>query len=450
MDARAVAVTPPHPEAAVEVVAHMGSCVLGVFYVRQDDPRPLTAGSGPAARVTLPVALGKFPLVVAGPDGFTLTLAPEMRGSIRDLAGVRPLAEGGCLALTQETEVDAECGAVALRVRVVPAPERAPVGWPRVGRTTLALFAASALLHVLALVMVLAAPPLPHGLALDDSASTRRLLPFVVIPPMARPSPRGANDHPDSAAGSASKRERAAASAPRGGAGTHPRAGQSPRMGPPRARINATEIARVLGHTAGVLDVLGSLEGSTVAWLPPRQSAIGGDPLWHDLGTGAGTLPGGGPATGGHGGGGHPDGTIPLGGIGPIGGTVFSGRTAPRWFGRGLHHALAPEPAAPAIQVKGGLDREIVRRVIRSHRSEVRFCYEREAIGHPELGGRAVVAFTILPQGQVATAAVVESTTSAPTLDDCIAQAVRRWNFPASPGPVMVRYPFLLQMSGGR
>ena len=44
---------------------------------------------------------------------------------------------------------------------------------------------------------------------------------------------------------------------------------------------------------------------------------------------------------------------------------------------------------------RGALDKEIIRRVIRRHLNELRFCYERELAKSPSLAGRVVVTFTL-------------------------------------------------------
>jgi hypothetical protein len=115
------------------------------------------------------------------------------------------------------------------------------------------------------------------------------------------------------------------------------------------------------------------------------------------------------------------------------------------------HEARAPQLIAHPPVIHGALDRELVRRVVRRHLNEVRFCYERELVGHPELAGRLVVQFVIGGDGRVVSAVGQSSTLGAPELEGCIVSAVRRWEFPKSPqgaGSVMVSYPFQLAVAG--
>jgi TonB family protein len=98
------------------------------------------------------------------------------------------------------------------------------------------------------------------------------------------------------------------------------------------------------------------------------------------------------------------------------------------------------------------VDKETIRRVIRRHLNEVRYCYEKalQAAG-PEIEGRVMVRFTIGGGGGVITSEVEESTLGAPEVEACIAHAARRWVFPVPRGAglVEVRYPFRLHLATG-
>jgi TonB family protein len=93
---------------------------------------------------------------------------------------------------------------------------------------------------------------------------------------------------------------------------------------------------------------------------------------------------------------------------------------------------------------------EVVRRVVRSHLAEVRYCYETALLGAPDLAGRVAVRFVIASSGAVDEAGVVTSTVGRVALDRCIERAVRRWAFPPPDDglPVVVSYPFVLELAG--
>jgi Ca-activated chloride channel family protein len=153
----------------------------------------------------------------------------------------------------------------------------------------------------------------------------------------------------------------------------------------------------------------------------------------------------------GHGAGGVGYGTIGLGTFGVIGkGGGGAG------FGRatlGYRTAAAPlRISVGTTVVMGSLDKEILRRVMRSHANEVRYCYERELASRPGLAGKVTVTFTIAPNGVVVSSSIQQSTLAAPGVETCIAQAVRRWSFPSVEGGgiVVVTYPYLFRPAEAR
>src|SRR5262249_5693530 len=96
--------------------------------------------------------------------------------------------------------------------------------------------------------------------------------------------------------------------------------------------------------------------------------------------------------------------------------------------------------------------KEIVRRIIRLHLNEVRYCYEQELPRHPELAGRLVVQFMVAGTGRVISSVLEKTSTLAnPRVGMCVTEAVGRWEFPRPEGGglVQVSYPFQLQPAGG-
>ncbi|AKU91307.1 adventurous gliding motility protein GltG [Vulgatibacter incomptus] len=92
-----------------------------------------------------------------------------------------------------------------------------------------------------------------------------------------------------------------------------------------------------------------------------------------------------------------------------------------------------------------GYDKELVRRVINSHRAQIRYCYENELIRNPKLSGRIQVKFTISGDGTVPFAQVTNSTMGNAQVESCIAARFRSWQFPPPKGggTASVTYPFV-------
>jgi hypothetical protein len=100
--------------------------------------------------------------------------------------------------------------------------------------------------------------------------------------------------------------------------------------------------------------------------------------------------------------------------------------------------------------IMGSLDKELIRRVIQQHRSQIRYCYESELVRNPKLGGKVAVKFVITPDGSVSTATTAQTTMHNTTVENCINSRVRSWKFPKPKGGgiVVVTYPFLFKQSG--
>jgi len=101
-------------------------------------------------------------------------------------------------------------------------------------------------------------------------------------------------------------------------------------------------------------------------------------------------------------------------------------------------------------EVMGSLDKELIRQVIRSHRDQIRYCYETQLARFPNLKGKVQVKFIISAAGTVASSSVSQSTVGNGELDSCVAGRVRTWIFPKPKGGgvVVVVYPFLFQQAG--
>ncbi|MBW1808338.1 MAG: AgmX/PglI C-terminal domain-containing protein [Deltaproteobacteria bacterium] len=99
--------------------------------------------------------------------------------------------------------------------------------------------------------------------------------------------------------------------------------------------------------------------------------------------------------------------------------------------------------------IMGSLSMEIIRRVIRSHRDQIKYCYSKELTRHPNLRGKVSIKFTISPKGFVTQATVSSTSLKNSTVERCMTQKIRTWKFPEPKGGgiVIVNYPFILKSS---
>ena len=209
----------------------------------------------------------------------------------------------------------------------------------------------------------------------------------------------------------------------------------------------------------GILKILrGSLPVQMASF--DRERAQGADPdfaLGQLLGLTAGASRGNGGlgmVGTGRGGGGNGDGTIGTGPLGTVGTHSGSGKNGLYGDGAGgglrTHTARVPMIRTATPDVHGSLSKETIRRVIGNHLNEVRHCYSQRLVSRPDLQGRVAVRFMIGVSGAVQLSAVTSSDVGDPQVGTCIANAIKRWDFPAPEGggAVIVNYPFVLTQTG--
>lgn len=98
-------------------------------------------------------------------------------------------------------------------------------------------------------------------------------------------------------------------------------------------------------------------------------------------------------------------------------------------------------------EIVGGLDRELIARVIQENIGQILYCYERQLSATPDLFGKVAVKFTIAGDGSVETQRVGETSLRNANVESCMLQKISRWKFPKPNGgtKVVVSYPFLFK-----
>jgi TonB family protein len=82
--------------------------------------------------------------------------------------------------------------------------------------------------------------------------------------------------------------------------------------------------------------------------------------------------------------------------------------------------------------------------VVRRYAPGIQFCYDNELKKNPGLRGKLVVAITVLANGEVSEASVVENTLGSSAVSQCVLSQIRGWHFPAIPtGVTSFRAPFV-------
>lgn len=457
---------------SVEVQARYRGVLIGTCHLvgqprarRPDRRRGYTVGAGPGVDAPAPVEViggEALPLLSPWSGGYLVNTTPAMRGELRVGGKLIRLQDyvrerGRSFNLPDAGATHIECGEMTFEVQRTPAPEAVPRPWWSLRwaehKYTLGALAGLGLLLVLALF----APPEPA--AISDGALTVRdavRISAIAIPKV-EPQLPPTLEHKRGDVGQAHEGKPGAMG------------GEKPSKARGRWRLTgraaeprmSKERSADLARNAGVLGFLNN-QHSAFASILSRDMAVGSDRetvlsglVGTDLGAAMG-VNGLGPTGTGAGGGGTGQATLGVGNLarlGHLGRGIkgdgsdygrFAGQLKPRRPG-GLH--IIPG----IVTTRGNLDKEIVRRIIRAHMNEVKFCYEQELSRKADLAGRISVQFSISPMGQVIASAMQSTTMGNPRVESCVVNAVKRWAFPKPQGGglVMVLYPFSFAPAGG-
>ena len=97
-----------------------------------------------------------------------------------------------------------------------------------------------------------------------------------------------------------------------------------------------------------------------------------------------------------------------------------------------------------AIDVPETRDKSMIQVVIRSNAGQVRYCYEKSLMKDPKLAGKAMVAFTISPEGTIDGVTSAGDTLPA-EVHACIVERVKSWAFLPAKTETKVNYPFIFK-----
>lgn len=476
-------------ESAVEVVILWGE--LSILHVEHlSPPRSYYVGEAtdakgkPATDFLIgreSIGTDRLPIVVESGSSVAVVIPPSATGditlgneviTIEELAAQGQLQAAGELAGARQYPLPP--GATAriqyrgftFVVKPMSAARRVGVGdGNRLDLKGYIWTAASMAFHIGLLLLFYFLPPRSSSLSLDLLNADSRLVKYLIEPPetVEEETPEWLQENKEDDEGGKGKRHKDE----EGQMGKKDEKKTKNKFGIEGPENNedphmAREEAKEQAMNAGII---GILKASVGAWNSPtspygRDSALGNDPM-SALGALMGDQIGSNFGFGGlglrgtgRGGGGTGEGTIGLGNVGTIGHGAGGGTGSGYGSGAGGFRgrdAKVPRIRSGQADVHGSLSKEVIRRIIGRHINEVRFCYEQELNSRPDLQGRVAIKFIISPTGAVQTAAVDSSDLGNPKAEQCIAQSVRRWTFPAPEGGgiVVVTYPFVLSQTGG-
>ena len=460
---------------ALLVAARFRDITLATRLLRSDEPRTFSIGSArgtdapvnPAwlPEMSDPVAPRRHLLVEPMPGGFVLNLTSAMRAVLQTELQALPLRPDlghvdAPLMLPPGSHLLVPCGEVTFDLQAAEPAAPLPRPWLPAGwRAGVKYPLVVALLLGLLLAIAHLIPSDPRALSLDTLDASGRMARLMTVPlELTAPEIDQARALQKPAGGGGSP----AAPKPSGQAGDKRSRDTNHRMaiqGTARPEDVRALTARIRQNS--LLAVFDGPRASALAAVLDDRPAMGADAesVVGNLiaaNPGAAYGPGGLGMTGtGAGAGGEHEGM--LGGGGPLGtiGRFGHGPGSGPDYGTGVgslhaHQPRVPDPIIGDASVRGTLDKEIIRRVVRRHLNEVKYCYQQALARRPTLEGRLVTQFTIAATGQVLAAFVQSSTLREVSVEACVVNAVKRWAFPAPDrgGLAMVSYPFTFTPAG--
>lgn len=287
---------------------------------------------------------------------------------------------------------------------------------------------------LLATMMVVGPRELPDARVDTTLATARRLVSLVPPPPPRKRAPSGgARPKP---VGTVGRKDATVARAAR------PKGNSTSLVARREADLKKVQGAGLLawltGKDRGIKAVMSNDLGGEITrslgnlQAGPQAAALGNEG-WASHGSG----PGGG------------GGVLGLGTLGD------GGRRGPGGVGdiplREKKPALVTGQCVSCRLVGDGLSRDVIARVMRNVLSQVRYCFEKELNGNPNLAGKVSMTFVIGADGKVSNVDVADSSLQHEPTEQCVSRVIQRLRFPEprGGGTVTVNYPFVFQSAGG-
>lgn len=453
----------------------LAGLTAGLVRLRDEKKSPYyRVGTAPGVEQPLDTAPSpSFPLVAPAGDDFVFNFGPGIDGemtvggqttSLAELAAsgrARPSATtAGAIEvpIPAHARIRATSGNTTFVVSAVAKPRRQPMPLFALENRTMGYVAGSLAVHLGVWAFLQTVPAENEGINVDLTAQEALAVrasttDHDTVPP---PEPDRDDDGSGDSQGMGAKLaldEGAAGKPTADSVDGHLRIKDNQRE-PALTRAQAIEDARnrgILGSTAALTSAIGTL-ASDADYSSGFDDANVYGPLFGADGEGRGVFgggvhgfgPGGGCAM-------PPCGIIGTGDYGTIG---TGDKAGDGWSGPGGGNGRLRKraPFSPSGYLgrpisEGDLDKAIIKRYIKRQVDKIAYCYEKQLLANPGLGGTVNVQFLIAANGSVqsASGAGVSGDVSS-----CVASVIKNISFPAprNGGTVQVNYPFNFHRAG--
>ena len=400
-----------------------------------------------------------LPLVSRWSEGFLVNVTPQMTGDVAVGGKVYRLADylagrGSNFTLPADARARIDCGAMSFRLSHTTRANPLPRPWFAWRWDEQKFTAGSILALGLFLLMIFAVPPEGISVSGELIGMSRSMIPFTIKAPEPEVVPDIASKQPEKGTGEAGKAH-VGKSGKQGDKISKKPSGAYAVMGDGIDMHTGKTEAEAQIRSTGFLAVINSAANNRFADIFGRGSAVGdaeadviGNLIAANIDNGYG--PGGFGMLGtGTGGGGTGWATIGTGKFNTLGGSGYGHNPGGGELRR--HIARVPTVTPGIVTTRGSLDKEIIRRVVRLHLNEVKYCYDQELTRKAGLAGRISVQFVISPVGQVISSVMQSTTMNELRVEKCVVDAVKRWEFPKPTGGgiAIVSYPFSFTAGSG-
>jgi hypothetical protein len=401
-----------------------------------------------------------LPLVTKWGTGFLVNVTPRMTGDVAVGGKVYRLADylagrGSNFTLPADGRARIDCGAMSFQLSHTTRANPLPKRWFAWRWDEQKWNLGSVLGLGLFLLMMFAIPPEGASVSSDFTGMTRAFVPFTVTAQETPEVPEFLTKQPNKGTGEAGKAHAGVSGKMGDKNSKKPTGAYAVKGNGQDMHLGKSEVEAQI-RNKGILGLLNAAASSPFASILGRGSAVGdakedimGNLLAANIDNGFG-MGGWGVVGTGNGGGGTGLGTIGIGNFNTLGGRGYG-------HGPGIGALATRQPhkvrdVIPGVATaKGSLDKEIIRRVVRLHLNEVKYCYDQELVHRAGLEGRISVQFIIAGTGQVINSFVQSTTMNNVRVESCVVGAVKRWPFPKPTGGgiAIVSYPFNFVAGGG-
>ena len=413
----------------VEVAVHWGANALDVVRVR--DEGKVTVGMGSDIDAYFPVSDAggdeKHVLLTTGAGGdWTFHGLPGLDGVVVQGGRERPLKSAGAdIPLSDDMEIRATCGMFTMVVTPVSRSRVVPV-MPFVDHVAMRIALVTIFLFIGGIATLSLMPEGVH----DDEDDLQANAQDIMVRLQKKEKKKDSFLEKLKAKAAAKKGKKGKKGTKKKKTKNKVPTGPAPKV---VKRTNEDVVNDKMNKLFGGSNAMSAIFSADGSELQAALGAVSSNKVADAMGSGSLSMRGGGPGAGG-----VATGSLGIGKIGTAGRGTGNSQfgTATGNLGKRGERAVKISQGTPVIM--GSLDKEIIRRVVREHMNEIKYCYERQLNTNPGLAGKVSMKWVIQGRGRVQAVSVASTTVKNTKVESCLASRIKRWRFPKPKGGIVI------------